>query len=1019
MNKTMKTVRIISLILSNIAIGVFGLTMFASQIAQEHSYAFDDLFGGATTEMLEISEADEDAIYYKSWYKNVADLLDGNDAVAAAAQAEGSVLLKNDNGALPLSKGDNVSLFGVGAYDPIYSMGGGATAVSPNSDRRQFFQDTFEDAGLKVNQELADWYNGNTQYFHVDSASDANGVVPGLRDAPWSAVKASGALPEAGSGDTAVFVFGRKGTETEDLPPYHARNKTEDYLKLTSTEKEVLQGLKEAKAGGIFSKVIVILNTCNSIQEDLPEIFKGYDVDSVLYIGTPGTAGLAGVAKLMTGESTPSGRLADMWYSARENNPSEPNYNTSKMEGTNDYAVFQEGVYIGYRYAETRYEDYVLSAPDAGEYDYGSQVSYPFGYGLSYASFSYSGLQVIAPEEQDGEYKVRVTVTNTSKEYAGKEVVQIYLQKPYTEYDVEHEIEKPSAELVGFAKTKKLQPGEPETVEIAVDANRYFADFDTYGKGTYILEAGSYYLTAARDSHDAVNNFLAYKGTTQAESGGRMDAAGEASLVHEIEIKQATQDQYRYRTNTGKAAERLFDHADPNRADPDPQEHVTFMSRNNWKGTVFSERTIVRATEKRSEGYASDANAAVKPDPTAEYPSYGIIPEEGHIPLIAMRLNEQGNKRAYDDPYWETFLDQLTWEETVLLLSKGFRGTEPLQSVSKPATVDPNGPLGFKWKFNEGSDTGFAVRTDDPDKNLYPTGYPSSNIIASSFNTQVAQAVGQAMGEDALWIGCAGVYGFGLNIHRTPYGGRNNEYFSDDAYLTGVIAGWMTEGIQSKGCYVYNKHFVLNEMEQNRYTYETWITEQAFRQQHLRAFEDAIRIGGAMNVMTSFNRIGSVHSSNDYNLLTAYLRGECGMTGFAVTDSYRMSAGHGIAGGVLAGNDLPDGGHYTAVFNPADGSITIPEGNEFYGMEPGTGYGHVAQAMRESVHRIMYTVVHSNAMNYYASGTRFIYHPAPWVSAFNTFKTVSTVFFAVSVSISAILLLWSAGEWMVRKVRDV
>ena len=999
---------LISAVLFNVLVVLFGLIMAMSVFSGQWSSIFNDLFGGPTTKVIEVSEEEEDTIYYKTWYQSVADLMDGNDAVSAAVMAEGSVLLKNDNAALPLAAGSKVSLFGVTAYDPIYSMNGGATKVTPNADRRQFYRDTLEAAGLEVNAGLADWYNNNAgNYFH--GAVSGNASVPELKGAPWNAVEASGQVPAA-DGGTAVFVFGRVGNEGADIPfAGDGYGSASNYLELTDNEKSVLNGLKDAKAAGKFDNVVVIINSTNVMQEDFPQIFDAYGVDAALWIGTPGSGGLAGVAGLIAGKSTPSGRLSDMWYTATENNPSTANFISTKT-GQNGhdhtYTLYQEGMYVGYRYAETRYEDYVTGAANA-PYDYDTQVSYPFGYGLSYADFSYTDFDVQAPDKQDGEYTVNVTVKNNSETYAGKEVVQIYVQKPYTAYDKANKIEDPAVELVGFGKTSKLRPGASETVSVKVDANRYFASFDAYGKGTYILEADDHYLTAAKNSHDAVNNFLAAKNYNTAGTDGRMDADGKAELVKKIAVTQATADSYAYKTNTGAPVTELFAHADPNRCDPDAAP-VTFMSRNDWNGTVSASRTLVESSSARCDSRAFDKNQKVEKDGTAAYPTYGKIPAEGVIPLISLRIDENGQPRTYDDPLWETFLDQLSWEESVYLVSHGWRTTAALQSVSKPALSSPNGPLGFNWKYNYTANEkyqlpGFAGKIGDPDGGMNCIGYPHHSIIASTFNTELMYAVGQAYGEDGLWAGFGGIFGFGLNLHRNPYGGRNGEYFSDDGFLAGVTAGWMSKGIQSKGCHVYNKHFVLNDMDHNRTSpYETWITEQTFRQVYLRAFEVAVQIGDASNVMISFTRIGSRVACSDTKLLTDFLRGECGMKGYAITDGgYSQSYGHGMVQGVLSGCDLPDGTLGGAEYND-DGSITISAANEFFGMDPQSGgYGHVAQAMRESVHRVMYVTVHSNAMNYFSSGTKIVVYPAAWPAALNTVVIVVSVLFGLSAAFAA------------------
>lgn len=999
----MKKSKLIALIVSNVMVVVFGFSLLVTNFSAEQVMVFNQLFGGPTSELVSAEGEETDSIYYKTWYNSVSDVMNGNDAVSAAIMAEGSVLLKNDNNALPLADQSKVSLFGVTAYDPIYSMNGGATKVTPNEDRKQYYKGVLEEAGLNVNSDISAWYQTNSgKYFHTPAAGNA--TFPVLKDAPWADIESAGILP-SNDGGTAMFVFGRVGNEGGDIPfAGDGYGSTTNYLELTATEKTVLQGMKDVKAAGKYSKTVVIINSTNVMQEDFPKIFEDYDVDAALWIGTPGTGGLKGVASVITGKSNPSGKLSDMWYSSTKNNPSAPNYMSTKTaDHDHTYVLYQEGVYVGYRYAETRYEDVVLKSNNAGAYDYSTQVSYPFGHGLSYTDFKYSDLDVELPSNQDGIYKVKVKVTNQGSA-AGKETVQVYLQKPYTAYDVENKIEKPSAELVGYGKTKKLAIGTSETLEISVNANQLFSDFDSYGKGTYVLQQGDYYLTTARDSHNATNNFLAAKGHTVGSSEGKMDKNGDSSLTKKITISEDTENNYKYESNTGTEVTRLFDHADPNRVDPGATP-VTFMSRNDWSNTVFTTRTTVASSTKRDEERAYDNSKMVQKDPKALYPVYGDVPESGYIPLISMRLNEAGEPIPYNDPKWETFLDQLSWEESVYMISNGWRTTPALSSVSKPALSSPNGPLGFNWKYNYIAGEkyqlpGFAGKTNDPDQDSRCVGYPHHSIIASTFNTELAYAVGQAYGEDSLWAGFAGIFGFGLNLHRNPYGGRNGEYFSDDAFLSGITAGWMSKGIQSKGCHVYNKHFALNDMDHNRTSpYETWITEQTIRQHYLKVYELAIDVGDASNVMISFTRIGSRVACSNENLLTKYLRDECGMKGYSITDGgYSQSYGMGMVQGVLAGNDLPDGTLGGIKLND-DNSITISEKHEFFGMGPNDGgYGHVGQALRESVHRIMYITAWSNAMNYFDSNTRIITHPAAWVAVVDGIMITTTVLFILSLA---------------------
>ncbi len=1062
-----KTLGLISKIFFNVMVVIFGFAMLFTVLCSDQQ--IEDLlsqyaFGEGETEIINTGKA---PIWYKTWYSGVEDVLNGNGAIAAAAQAEGSVLLKNDvvdsqtgEKALPLASGTRVDLYGDVAYNPMYSLDGAGevkinTSAGSTSSRQQFYADEFEKVGLDVNDNLQSWYNDNLDTYGWDSTIDidgnggSNGQNTIINGASWGDIPSN--VKDTGSGATAIFIVGRMTNEAIDLPPLVTNGNSgttdNDYLKFTSREESILQNLNAN-----YERVILIFNQANPPQEDLPELLSRYGVDAAMWIGFPGSDGIAAVADLLVGNSNPSGGLSDMWYTSRNANPSTLTY------GNNNNVVMQEGIYIGYRYAETRYEDVVLGSPNAGTYSYDSQVSYPFGYGLSYTDFSYvlgdpdnSGIQPVTgvsadedlaknhykndleeelrPESErrvnDGtaggsdDIRMTVTVTNTGS-VAGKKNVQVYLQKPYTD---NANIEKPAVELVGFDKTSKLESGESETLTIEIDANKMFASYDRTaydGAGGYILEAGDYLLTVASNSHEAVNNFLLYKqarGTDMTEAS--MDSeygAGSASLVSAVTVSAERAENYKYWTNGSEQPKNLFDHIDPN-VSGDSGSHVTYMSRSDWNGTagISDDYNNLSVTGGMS-GYRALNGASSINDSTAKqyYPHIDLNTPDPEFAessasgddvtmLIEMKGVEYDPNRgasAEDIEAWESFMEQLTWEETAGVISSGLRRTIAVDSVGKPYTNDVNASNAISWQFNMSlnggggtSNVGFAYRFDSGNRHYYPTGYPCEGVIASSFNIDVAYAVGQAIGEDGLWTGASGLYGFGLGLHRNPYHGRTGEYYSEDPYLTGVIGGYSSLGAQSKGLYVYNKHFVLNDQETNRTGYRTWLSEQTFREVYLRPFEIAIEIGDAMNVMNSFNNVGNGWSGNDYNLMTAWLRGEAGMAGFAVTDYWR-SGGMNLTYGLIAGTDLPDG------------STSEVQNN----WTPGTGRGYYAAAARQAAMRIMYTVVNSNAMNFIGEDTQIITHDPAWFAVRDGIVTAAVVLFVVSAVFAAGMIVWNLLE---------
>ena len=480
-----------------------------------------------------------------------------------------------------------------------------------------------------------------------------------------------------------------------------------------------------------------------------------------------------------------------------------------------------------------------------------------------------------------------MNVTNTGNA-AGKKTVQVYAQKPYTEYDKQNQIEKAAVELVGYGKTKLLNPGESETVTVTVP-EYYLTSYDAYGTGVYILDEGAYYLTAAENAHQAANNILAAKGFTEGLTG-----EGDASLTYSFD-QAFDKDTYAKAYGTGADVKALFADADMNRYEGKGSNEVVYYSRSNWEGTVTPGAVKLTMTDEMAKDVVLDD--ADLPD--ASGVSFPTMGKNANLQLVNMM------DYAYDDPKWDEFMDQLTYEEMASVTLTGLRETAGVTSVGKPATIDHNGPSGVTQKYSIGAN-GYATVNNDPGKDLKGTCYPCNGIIAATFNDKLAEEVGELIGEDAMWAGYAGLYGTGLNIHRSPYAGRVFEYYSEDGMLTGLIDTAETKGIQSKGVYVYNKHFVMNDQENNRAGIGTWVTEQALREIYLRAFELPIMNADAKCVMTGYNRLG-VNWCGAYSaLLIDWLRGEAGMKGFAVSDMYDASYMVPVHE-IVAGNDIPDG----------------------------------------------------------------------------------------------------------------
>lgn len=993
--------RLMKKIIANIMVILFVIVYFGNSVAGEFSGQINSFLGLSTTQMVNKDgssiETGAYARYYDSEFTSVADLKAAGLAKVIEVEGEGAVLLKNEDNVLPL-KNMEVSLFGATAISPVYG-GTGSGAVS-STDAPTYFNVLTEASFNVVNKDLLDWYYSSEKGRDFDTGN--------INEASWKQIQNSDVVDSFGHGETAVFIIGRVGGEANDLRSVnHDDGLNGDYLTLNANERSILEGLKEYKDAGKFSSIVVLVNSANPISSAFLED-EAYGVDAALWIGSVGQTGLYAVADILSGAINPSGSLPDTWWTDNLLNPAMANFGSYTYEnwdsyelGANSraynmYVVYQEGIYVGYRYTETRYEDMVLGTPNTGNYQYKDIVSYPFGYGLSYTTFDVSDMEISKTEAGiDTNYTITVNVTNTG-DVAGKKTVQIYAQKPYTAYDIENQIEKAAVELVGYGKTKTLAPGESEIITVTVP-EYYLTSYDAYNTGVYILNDGTYYLTTAANAHEATNNILAAKGKT-VEDG--MTSEGNPDLTYAIEY---TFDSTTYSKayGTGNDVTSLFSSADLNRYEGKGNNEITYISRNNWEGTTMmwtpgddgTNTNYVKLT--MTEQIASDTvlNDADIPENDNNWPVMGT--GETTYQLIDLLEDENGEKIPFDAPIWDEFLDQLSYNQLSKLCAVGLRMTVAIEEIGKPETLDHNGPSGVTQKYSIGQN-GYANQTNDPDKNETGTCYPCNGILAATFNDKLIEEVGILIGEDAMWAGYAGFYGTGLNIHRTPYSGRVFEYYSEDGILTGLIGTAETKGIQSKGVYVYNKHFVLNDQEEQRQGISTWCNEQAMREIYLRAFELPIVDADAKCVMTAFNRIGAVWSGAMYDLQTSWLRGEAGMTGFAVTDMYDgsyMSKVHEV----LAGNDIPDNYPGTSGTNTTGAASDL--GYEFADYGPGAKYenAQVAQAMRVSSHRVLYTVLHSRGMDGISQDTMVVQVTPWWISTLNTIQIVLGILMLLSL----------------------
>lgn len=915
----------------------------------------------------------------KEVYDSEALSAAGNELVKDVT-AEGFVLLQND-GALPLQKNTTISLFGQSVNDPITSgTGSGQTSGSDAT-----FVSSLLLGGFNVNMDSYNFYDsgeGESYHLSVPGMHDANPFA--INEVPWSLIENSSDYANMIVCDTAVVVFSRNGGEGYDLTSganevgydfgtinvSDARTIGEgsltgnNYLELNGDERSLLNGLKGLKDNGTIQNIVVILNSSNAIQLDfLSEDVCGvdYGIDACMWLGATGQSGVDSLGRLLSGDITPSGHIVDTFCYDNLREPSIYNFGHTAYQnfeseyrskadsefkdiwmGEKYYNVYLEGIYVGYRYYETRYEDMVLG--NTTGFDYNSIVAYSFGHGLSYADFEYSDYSV--KDNGDGTMTATVTVKNTSESVSGKEVVQLYAQTPYTIYDKENDIEKASVELVGFEKTNTLAPGESETVSVSFN-KELLAVYDAYGAKTYIMDAGDYYLSLGNGAHDALNNILTMKGANESKmvpAAAPIKSQGDTVYKWTVDTRDTTT--YATSSSTGVAITNQFDNADINLYDEN--QKVNYISRENWNesfdisslATMKSIAVKLDMTDKmygeiKAEQYTPPADAASYTMPTLgadnglKLVMFRGVPLDGSIEL---------NGKTYT---WDDLLDQVSFREMRDLIAYGQHTTRAVISVAKPGTSDQNGPSGFNSTFIGGGSG---------------TAFPAPCVRAATWNKELTRRVGEIIGEDGLHSDCNGLYGPGANTHRNAYSGRNFEYYSEDPVVTSLIGAEETKGIQSKGIIVYEKHFALNDSETHREGVGTWANEQAIREIYLEAFRGIMKIdgGNAHAAMSGFNRLGTIWCGNSSELMNGVLRGEWGFDGFIVTDADACDTTTHCTlymyapRAVVTGTDLFDG------VNNHDRTGQL---SDF------SSDAYVVNAMRESTKRILYSVANSAAMN--------------------------------------------------------
>ena len=905
---------------------------------------------------------------YESDYETKAEVFAAAREFNKSIAEEGIVMLKNDelsdgSKSMPLASGARISVFGKNSVDLVYG-GSGSSANNPETPTSLY--DALTDAGFVVNDTMKSFYESSASGSGRPAPPAMGQILAGFPTGETDVDDYTDAVTSSYSqyNDAALVVISRMGGEGFDLPrtmkqasngsyvsesawtsttPVDgARSIDDHYLQLDQYETDMINEACEH-----FDNVIIVLNSSAPLElgflDDPAHYAYNENIRGALWLGNPGGTGIYALGEILNGTVNPSGRLVDTYSRDFRNDPTWNNFGNNMEYLGNMYMLngqlsarasyyqvqYEEGIYVGYRYYETR----GYTEMQAGNADwYGDNVVYPFGYGLSYTTFDWQLGDLSAASGStigaDDEITVEVTVTNTGDK-AGKEVVQLYYSAPYTA----GQTEKAHVVLGAFAKTDMLYPaseageGKPNSQTVTLTfkvrdmASYDYSDADKDTNTGYEVDGGTYHIYVGRNAHDAW-------------AGDGFD------ITYTVPGEG-----YNYKTDSATENEivNLFD---------DVSGKITqYLSRNNWSGTwptmlTEADRNVDQAF---IDSLTYTTNDAGQPWEETEMPTTGASGDVKFYQLVGV---------DYDDPLWDSLLDQLTVDEMATMIGQGNYNTGAIMSIDKPKTTDPDGPAGF------------TLFMGDP--TVYDTcWYACECLIAATWNVDIARGMGEMIGNEGL-VGnqagdgrpYSGWYAPAVNIHRSQFSGRNWEYYSEDGFLSGKMAANVIQGAKSKGVYCYVKHFALNDQETSRDAggVLTWANEQTMREIYFKPFEMSVKEGGTTAIMSSFNRIGTVWAGGDYRLLTQLLRDEWGFRGMVVTDYNLM-----LSGGYM----LPD------QMIRAGGDINLSQDGK-----PSTDAASLTAtqvaSLRRATKNVLYTVANSNAMNGLGEGSSFYYALPYW-----------------------------------------
>ena len=863
------------------------LVLLAESISSVWASQINDMLGISVSRVITSNDPEEDTDYYPHLFDSNEELLEAALHQNYLEMAEGAVLLKNEDAILPFGADvKRISVFGHAAVDSAYQSNSAGEKYYAGSFRTVTLPDALEAAGFEVNHTLLDHLAaGSAKRGDIVASFGGAGLIPtgsaaGTEENEAYYAKVRDSWQEDYN-DAAIVIFAREGAEGTDI----TMQDTDDeggasgkisQLALHKNERDLLKMVRED-----FDKVVVLLNINN--QMEVEEI-KEY-CDALLWIGFPGQQGFQAVADILSGTVNPSGHLVDTYAVNSLSAPANINSGTQTPEFANAEAIEQElgadynarnvsvqveNIYIGYRYYETRYADCIYGgrgadaasgSVDGEAWSYAKEVSYPFGYGLSYTDFEQT-LDDVSYDAETDTYTVTATVKNTG-DTAGKSTVQLYVQTPYGDYEVQNKVEKSAIALAGFAKTDLLQPGESQQLSITVD--RYLlASYDSNGAKGYILSAGDYFFAIGDDAHDALNNILSLQGYAMADGMTREGAPEKAKTFwSNPELDAAS---YQRFENNAVVTNR-FDDLDINFYLPDDQK-VTYLSRNDWEGTYPLQQETPEApqsliSELKGQFYEKPEKAPTYAEMEAKFG------KDSALTFIMMKDVPLTDWTTWEQFIYQLSLDDLAGAATIGKLSLG----ELVPAMATGDGIDSFRDVG-----------GIPVRVDGEEVVVLATRYCSKPILTATFNTELYRERGTLMGAECNLRGITQTYNIGVDLHRTPFGGRSFEYMSECPTISYLASIPEVEGMEAQGVHAGPKHVAGNDQETYRQGVAVFSTEQAFREGDLRSCEGAMRVADCGAIMQSYGRLGALWSSYSQAMNTGVFRQEWGWKGNIVTD---------------------------------------------------------------------------------------------------------------------------------------